>query len=107
MMELLSGSVDISERYFHFHLNRMVYYERNFLIMMICGILFTVISQLILVPIVFSVHRTNNKVLSLFAYIKKAEIHQLQIDCQEYLKQHIIDENDNFEYEFLKEEKEK
>ncbi len=26
--------------------------------------------------------------------------------CQDYLKQHIIDENDDFEYDFIKEEKE-
>ncbi len=44
MMELLSGSRSISDSYYNFHLDRMVYYERNFLIMMICGILFTVIS---------------------------------------------------------------
>jgi hypothetical protein len=44
MMELLTGSLDISDSYYKFHLERMVYYERNFLIMMICGILFTVIS---------------------------------------------------------------
>jgi len=44
LVELLSGSTAITDRYFKFHIDMTVFYERNFLIMMVCGILFTVIS---------------------------------------------------------------
>jgi len=67
--ELLTGSVYECDRFYNFHYERTYYFQRNFLLMMICGILFTVVSQIILIPIVFSVYRTNNKVLALFGYI--------------------------------------
>lgn len=52
---------------------------------MACGIIFIFFSQVILIPIVFRVHNTNNKVLSLFVYIPPHEITQLVHKCETYL----------------------
>ena len=60
---------------------------------MLCGIVFTVISQCILLPIVFSVHRTNNKVLSLFGYIHEKDVKVLEKRCEDYIQDHLQDEN--------------
>jgi hypothetical protein len=61
--------------------------------MMICGIVFTVISQCILLPIVFSVHRTNNKVLSMFGYIHVKDVKVLEKRCEDYIQDHLQDDN--------------
>jgi hypothetical protein len=61
--------------------------------MMVCGIVFTVCSQCILLPIVFSVHRTNNKVLSLFGYIHVKDVKVLEKRCEDYIQDHLQDEN--------------
>lgn len=42
--ELLTGSVYECDRFYNFHYERTYYFQRNFLLMMICGILFTVVS---------------------------------------------------------------
>ena len=44
---------------------------------MIFGIFFSITSQIILVPIVLNVHKTNNNVLILFGYIEDKQIDSL------------------------------
>ena len=61
--------------------------------MMVFGILFTTVSQCILLPIVFSVHRTNNKVISLFGYIHDKDIKILEERAENYINEHLQDEN--------------
>ena len=61
--------------------------------MMISGIVFTVISQCILLPIVFSVHKTSNKVLSLFGYIHEKDVKVLEKRCEDYVQDYLQDEN--------------
>ena len=46
-----------------------------------------VLSQGILIPIVFTVHKTNNKVLSLFGGIPIHEIKELAFKCEKYMIQ--------------------
>jgi len=70
--------VSVGNKFFNFHFDRTFYYEKNFLIMMALGIVFTAVSQCILLPIVFSVHRTNTKVLSLFGYIHQKDVKELE-----------------------------
>jgi hypothetical protein len=93
IFELLSGSVSIADKFFNFHFDRTFFYEKNFLIMMCIGIIFTILSQCILLPIVFSVHRTNNKVISLFGYIHENDVKVLEKRCQTYILDHLQDEN--------------
>ena len=76
-MELLTGSVAIAERFFDFYNSKNDTFKQQFQLMMIGGIGFTLFSQIILIPIVFSVHKTNNRVPSLFGYIKQDQIHLL------------------------------
>lgn len=58
---------------------------------MILGIIFLVISQVFLIPIVFSVNKTNNKVLSLFGIIPEQEIRVLVSKCENYMSEHLDD----------------
>ena len=64
---------------------------------MILGIIFVFCAQIILVPIVFSVHKTNNKVLSLFGYIPPAEITELAGKCERFIINHLEDKNEKKE----------
>ena len=57
----------------------------NYRIVMILAIVFLVISQLILIPIVFQVIKTNNRVLSLFGFIPSSEIKELAVKCEKFI----------------------
>ena len=46
-----------------------------------------IITQIILIPIVFSVIKTNNKVLSLFGFIPVQEIKELTARCELFIKE--------------------
>lgn len=67
--------------------------------MMICGIMFTVISQMVLIPIVFQVYKTNNRVLELFRYITPEQNESLFKACEDFIEKFIPDESKN-EYKF-------
>jgi hypothetical protein len=51
----------------------------------------TVLCFLIILPTIFRVNTTNNKVLSLFEKISFQEIEKLALDCEEY-KKNFLDE---------------
>lgn len=59
-------------------------YETSFRIVMILGIFFILLSLVMLIPYVFKVHKTNNRVLSLFGMIPIAEIKLLAEKCEVY-----------------------
>lgn len=61
---------------------------------MILGIVFLILAIVILIPIVFSVHRTNNRVLSLFGTIPLHEIRELASKCEKYIVNFLEDKND-------------
>jgi uncharacterized membrane protein len=65
-----------------------------------CCILF--LSQFILIPIVFSVHRTNNKVLSLFGFIPTPEITELAQKCERYIVSWLEERNEKRDWSFEK-----
>lgn len=64
---------------------------------MILGIVFLILAIAILIPIVFSVHRTNNRVLSLFGTIPLIEIRELASKCEKYISNFLEDKNDKKE----------
>lgn len=51
---------------------------------MIVAISVLFLSQLILIPIVFDVHKTNSTVLSYFAMIPPDEIRVLTVKCERF-----------------------
>jgi hypothetical protein len=58
---------------------------------MILGIIFLFFSQFVLIPIVFSVHKTNTRVLSLFGIIPIIEIRDLAIKCERFMTNFLED----------------
>ncbi|EAR83936.2 PAS domain S-box protein (macronuclear) [Tetrahymena thermophila SB210] len=72
--------------YYNFYQDLIQKYSTTFLIIMIVALLILVITQVILIPIVFSVIKTNNKVLSLFGYIPLEEIKELANRCEQFIK---------------------
>lgn len=53
---------------------------------MIIGIVFLCLTQLIIIPKIFSVNKTNMKVLSLFGYIPPEEVEELAEKCETYME---------------------
>lgn len=87
--ELLSGSVQTCEYFFKYHNARIRDYQRSFFLLMVCGISFVVLSQIILIPIIKSVNKTNHKVLALFGYIKSDQIASLLSECEKFIEKYI------------------
>ncbi|KAL4459259.1 hypothetical protein ABPG73_001296 [Tetrahymena malaccensis] len=81
--------------YYNFYQDLVKKYNTTFLIIMIVALLILVITQIILIPIVFSVIKTNNKVLSLFGYIPLEEIKELANRCEQFIKEFLsLEAND-------------
>ena len=58
---------------------------------MIISVLILIVTHVVVLPILFNVDKTNNKVLSLFGLIPVEEIRELSQKCEDYLKNHIED----------------
>ena len=71
---LRKGSEDIALTFYNFYYGITDDFENTFKIIMILGIIVLFFSQFVLIPIVFNVHKTNTKVLSLFGIIPVSEI---------------------------------
>lgn len=69
---------------YNFYVNKMNDYEKQIRIIFIIATIFLVLSLAILIPYVFNVHRTNNRVLSLFGMINTLEIKELAARCEVY-----------------------
>lgn len=65
--------------------------QKKFMYIMIAAVVFICITQVFLIPIVFTVHKTNNKVLSLFGIIPSPEIKSLAHNCEAYIQVHLED----------------
>jgi len=78
-----------AERFHDFYSDRTENYTSRFRIIMILALVVLFISEAILVPIVFSVHKTATKVLSLFGFITTAEIQDLALKCEVYMDEHL------------------
>jgi len=63
------GSETNAYNFYHDYRERTKSYNTIYIILLIIGIVLPVISLFFLIPIVSSIQRTNNKVLSMFGYI--------------------------------------
>lgn len=64
-----------------------------------CGSLALIfLSLFLLIPIVFSVHRTNNKVLSLFGYIPTYELRELASKAEQFMNNWLEDHQEKNDY---------
>ena len=91
---LRRGSEYIAGLFFNFYYGLADTFQNQFEIIMILGIVFLIIAIVILIPIVFSVHRTNNRVLSLFGTIPLIEIRELASKCERYISNFLEDKNE-------------
>jgi len=97
---LRDGSEKEAEIFYNYYVDKTNSYNTLFLVIMIVGIIVLIISELILIPIVFSVHKTNNRVLSLFGYIPTNEIDELAAKCEEYMEKYLEDHKERRDYSF-------
>lgn len=97
---LRDGSEKEAEIFYNYYIDKTKDYNTTFVVIMVVGIVVLVISELILIPIVFSVHKTNNRVLSLFGYIPTNEIDQLAAKCEEYMEKYLEDHKERRDYSF-------
>ena len=91
---LRRGTDHIANLMYQFYNSLLDDFKSKFEIIMILGIVFLILAIVILIPIVFSVHRTNNRVLSLFGTIPLHEIRELASKCEKYIVNFLEDKND-------------
>lgn len=65
--------------------DRIDYYMRFAIITMSVAILFIIIAQFLMLPKIFSVNKTNMKVLALFGWIPPEEVDELAEKCEHYM----------------------
>ena len=94
---LRRGSEYIAGLFYNFYYGLSDSFQIQFLIIMILGIVFLMLSITVLIPIVFSVHRTNNRVLSLFGSIPLLQIRELATKCEKYIVDFLEDKNEKKE----------
>lgn len=97
---LRDGSEKEAEIFYNYYVDKTDNYNTLFLVIMIVGIIVLIISDIILIPIVFSVHKTNNRVLSLFGFIPSNEIDELASKCEEYMEKYLEDHKERRDYSF-------
>ena len=86
---LRKGAEYEADEFYSYYYDKMETYETRFKIIMSFGIFFIGLSLVVLIPYVFKVHKTNNRVLSLFGMIPLAEIKELASRCEAYSVQFI------------------
>jgi hypothetical protein len=92
--------VKISDMFFNNAFDLLASYDVIFRLLMILSVVAILILTIFLVPIVFSVHKTNNKVLSLFGNIHFPEIKGLIVKCENYLENFLNEEKDPRDYAY-------
>ena len=94
---LRDGSIFIANRFYDFYYDLTYKSETKLRIIMILGIVFLTVAIGVLIPIVFSVQKTNNKVLSLFGIIPMIEIKELSDKCEKYINNFLEEKNNKEE----------
>lgn len=92
------GSEKAADNFMNYYMDKADSYNTRFEVIMIVGIILLAISEFILIPIVFSVHRTNNRVLSLFGFIPLSEITELAAKCERYMANYLEDHKERKDY---------
>lgn len=88
------GSENIALSFYDYYYDRTGTYRLTIEIFMICALIAILVSQFIIVPFVFTVQKTNNRVLSLFGYIPSADLHLLADKCEKYLDIYLEDRDE-------------
>jgi PAS domain S-box-containing protein len=88
-----------SEEFHDFYSDRTGNYSTRFRVVLILALIVLAISEAILVPIVFSVHKTATKVLSLFGFITTLEIQDLAMKCEVYMDDYLEHRHEAQKYE--------
>ncbi|KAM3130308.1 hypothetical protein pb186bvf_017604 [Paramecium bursaria] len=94
---LRNGSEFYAQNFFNFYQDLINGYKSTFYAIMSVGIVCLVISCCVLIPIVFQVHKTNNRVMSLFGIIPIPEIKNLANKCEKYMQDFLEDKNEKKE----------
>lgn len=66
---------------------------------MIISIIILIATHTIVIPILFNVDTTNNKVLSMFGLITIEDIRELAVKCEDFLQNYIEDFKEKRELE--------
>ena len=105
---LRQGSEAEALNFYNFYLDTADDYNTTFQIIMIVAIIVIALSDMILIPIVFSVHKTNDRVLAFFGFIPISEITELAAKCERYVQNYIEDHKQvrNYSFEGSEEEQE-
>lgn len=83
---LRSGSQLYAEKFYDYFYNNTYEYQSKLEIIMIITIIIILLSGLFILPIIFNIYKSNNKVLSLFGIIPSQEITKLIDKCTEFKK---------------------
>ena len=76
------------------------------MVILILAIVFISIASLVIIPIIFSVEKSNNKVISLFGLIPQNEIKYICEQCNSYYENYIEESKGN-EYMYTQENESK
>jgi len=98
------GSEAESVNFYNYYTDRAGSYDNTFRAIMIVALIVLVISDMILIPIVFQVHKTNDRVLSFFGFIPISEISELAAKCEQYMLNFIEDHKEHKDYTYGSEE---
>jgi len=86
---LRQGSIIQANVFFSFYSDLINQISLNLMAFMILGIIFTLAGALIIVKYVILIHKTNNKVISLFGMIKAVDIRTLTNKCEEFSEKYM------------------
>ena len=81
---LRQGSKRQANIFFIFYSDLIDQIQLNLMVFMILGIICTLAGVIVLVKYVTLIHKTNNKVISLFGMIKAVDIRNLLVKCDEF-----------------------
>lgn len=99
---LRTGAENDSLNYYNFYYDDLNTFNIDFAVMMACGIACLLFFEFLLIPIVFSVQRTNNKVLSLFGYIPISDINELANKCERFMANNLEERTEKRDNSFEK-----
>jgi hypothetical protein len=97
---LRNGSELEAQTFYNYYIDKTKDYNTIFVILLVVALVMLAIADAILIPIVFSVHRTNDRVLAFFGYIPLAEITELAAKCERFMEKYIEDHKTLRDYSY-------
>ena len=89
MTTLRAASESVALQYSGYYEEKTHKFTDFCLATMLVGITFLLAAMLIMLPKIFSVNKTNMKVLSLFGYILPQEVQKLAEKCEQYMEEYL------------------